>query len=267
MMSFLARVVLAVSLAVGFGPLALARDEVQTIREAALVSFTSDAGLARFERSVAKVDFAPLANQFEAQSNIAFCGPTTAAIVLNALRGLSPDLPRDRSRLRAQDLQYFPSGFDLSVPRFTQDNVIGKGKKTRAQVLGEPATVNGKQVMDVGYQLRQFDELLRAHDLVTQLAIVNETRSLQEIRTELMENLQRRGDYVVVNYKRDDVGQRGGGHISPLAAYDAESDSFLVLDVNPASANWIWMPTEALVRGMRTFDTVENRGYILVQSR
>lgn len=266
-MSFLARVVLVLSFAVGLGPMALARDDARPNREVALVSFASDTGLARFERSGAKVDFAPLANQFEAQSNIAFCGPTTAAIVLNAVRALSPDLPRDRSRLHAEDLKYFPSGFDLTVPRFTQDNVIDKGKKTRAQVLGEPVIINGKPIMDGGYQLRQFDELLRAHDLVTKLTIVIETMSLEEIRAQLVDNLKRMGDYVIVNYRRDDVGQRGGGHISPLGAYDAESDSFLVLDVNPASAGWVWMPTETLVRGMRTFDTVENRGYILVQSR
>lgn len=265
-MSFLTRFVLIFSFLVGLGPMALARDDTQPSRDVALVSFASDAGLARFERSGAKVDFAPLANQFEAQSNIAFCGPTTAAIVLNAVQALGPDLPRDRSRLHPQDLQYFPSGIDLTVPRFTQDSVIGKGRKTRAQVLGEPVVINGKSIMDVGYQLRQFDELLRAHDLVTRLTIVTETMTLGEIRAELVGNLKRRGDYVIVNYRRDDVGQRGGGHISPLGAYDAESDSFLVLDVNPASAGWVWMPAEALVRGMRTLDTVENRGYILVQS-
>jgi hypothetical protein len=52
-----------------------------------------------------------------------------------------------------------------------------------------------------------------------------------------------------------------------LGAYDAQSDSFLVLDVNPASAGWVWMPTETLIQGMRTFDRVENRGYILIQER
>jgi Phytochelatin synthase len=67
---------------------------------------------------------------------------------------------------------------------------------------------------------------------------------------------------VIVNCKREAVGQKGGGHISPLGAYDAGSDSFLVLDVNPAPESWVWMPTATLVRGMRTFDTVENRGYV-----
>jgi hypothetical protein len=266
-MTLLARVGLAVLLATTLFPQALAQDEARPNREQVLVAFISDEGIARFARAVAKVDFPALANQFEAQSNTAFCGPTTAAIVLNTVYGPSRDLPRDRSRLRAEDLQYFSNGFDPTVPRYTQDNVISKGQKTRSQVLGEPINNNGKQIKDYGYQLRQFDELLRAHGLGTRLSIVDDKKSTEEIRTELVENLKRRGDYVIVNYKRDAVGQRGGGHISPLGAYDAESDSFLVLDVNPISAGWVWMPTATLVKGMRTFDTVENRGYILVKPR
>ena len=35
-------------------------------------------------------------------------------------------------------------------------------------------------------------------------------RVLEEIRTELAENLRRPGDYVIVNYRREAVGQRGG---------------------------------------------------------
>jgi acyl dehydratase len=103
--------------------------------------------------------------------------------------------------------------------------------------------------------------------LRTRLVIVDDRKSEQAIRTDLVENLKRRGDYVVVNYWRQAVGQQGGGHISPLAAYDPESDSLLVLDVNPASAGWVWMPTSTLIKGMRTFDKVENRGYIHVESR
>jgi hypothetical protein len=266
-MSLLARVVLVAALAIFAVPQALARDEASPSLAQGLVAFSSDEGLARLVRANARVDFPALANQFEPQSNIAFCGPTTAAIVLNAMRSGSQDLPRDHSRLRPEDLRYVPSGFDLTVPRFTQDNVISKGAKTRAQVLGEPVTVDGKQVRDDGYQLRQLDELLRANGLVTRLVVVDDRKPDEEVRADFVENLKRGGDYVVVNYRRRDVGQQGGGHISPLAAYDAETDSVLVLDVNPASAGWVWMPVATLIKGMRTFDMVENRGYVLVQSR
>lgn len=266
-MSLLARVVVAVLLATTGAPQAQARDEASSTPVQILVVFNSDEGLARLARATAKVDFPALANQFEPQSNIALCGPTTTAIVLNAVRSGSRDLPRDRSRLNTDDLRHFPTGFDLTVPRFTQDNVIGKGAKTRSQVLGEPVTINGKQVRDGGYQLRQLDELLRANDLVTRLVVFDDRKSDEEVRADFVANLERAGDYVVVNYRREDVGQRGGGHISPLGAYDAESDSVLVMDVNPASAGWVWMPITTLINGMRTFDTVENRGYILVQAR
>ena len=266
-MSLLARVALAVALATTVVSQALARDEATAVPVQALVVFNSDEGLARLARSSAKVDFPALANQFEAQSNLAFCGPTTAAIVLNAVRSGSSDLPHDHSRLRPEDLQNLPNGFDLTVPRFTQDNVIDKGAKTRAQVLGEPITINGRLVRDPGYQLRQLDELLRANGLVSRVVVVDDKKPEEEIRADFVQNLKRAGDYVIVNYRREVVGQRGGAHISPLGAYDADTDSVLVMDVNPASAGWVWMPVATLIKGMRTFDTVENRGYILVQAR
>jgi hypothetical protein len=233
---------------------------------AALLPFASDEGLARLGRARAKLGFAALSNQFEAQYNGAFCGPTSAAIVLNTVNSRSAALPRDHTRLRPGDVQFMPAGADPIVPRFTQDSVIDKGPKTRAQVLGEPVTIDGKQVKDFGYQLRQLDAMLRANGLVTTAVVVDDTHSEQAVRAELAVSLAREGDFVLVNYRREAVGQKGGGHISPLGAYDASSDSFLVLDVNPAVAGWVWMPAATLVKGMRTFDTVQNRGYVLVHA-
>jgi hypothetical protein len=232
-----------------------------------LTPFASDDGLARLARSDAKVNFPALANEFEAEYNGAFCGPASAAIVLNAIRIRSGDLPRDDSRLRPGDRQYMPAGVDPTVPRFTQDSVIEKGKKTRAQVFGEPVTINGKEIHDFGYQVRQLDEMLRANGLTTRLVIVDDAKPEDEIRRDLVQNLSHKGDYAIVAYQRKAVGQRGFGHISPLGAYDAQSDSFLVLDVNPSTAGWVWMPTPMLVKAMRTFDTVENRGYVLIETQ
>lgn len=231
------RFVLVVWLAVVLVPLASARD-------AALQAFDSEEGVARLARAEARADFAALANQFEPQANGAFCGPATAAILLNAVHGKG-----------------------AAQPRFSQESVIAKGRKTRAQVLGEPVAFNGRQIKDYGYQLRQFDELLRAHGLATRMVVVDDRVTDAEVRAALAENLARRGDFAVVNYRRGSVGQEGGGHISPLGAYDAATDSFLVLDVNPASAGWAWIPAHALIHGMRSFDTLENRGFILVSPR
>ncbi|MGB4063377.1 MAG: phytochelatin synthase family protein [Azonexus sp.] len=244
---------------------ALAREDA-TPQVQPLVPFASTEGLERLARSTAKSDFAPLANQFEAQATIAFCGPTTAAIVLNTLRPSATETPRDRSRLRPEDALYLPKSLELTVPRYTQESVIATGKKTRAQVFGEPSTVNGKVVRDGGYQIRQLDEVLKAHALATRLVIVDAQTAEADIRRDLIDNLNRPGDVVIVNYQRAAVGQSGGGHISPLAAYDAATDSVLILDVNPSHFPWVWMPVSTLVKGMRTRDVVENRGYILVKT-
>jgi hypothetical protein len=230
----------------------------------ALIDFATDQGNARMARASARADFAALSNQFEGQPNDVFCGPTSAAIVLNALYGLQSALPGDRSRRGSQDSPNRRDGADLNLPRFTPDSVIEKGKKTRAQVFGEPMRLGDRTIRDFGYQLHQLAELLEGNGAVVKKVVVSDALSDDIIRAELIRNMQTGGDYVIVNYLRKAVGQAGGGHISPLAAYDAASDSFLVLDVNPAAAGWVWMPAGTLIAGMRTFDRIENRGYILV---
>lgn len=231
---------------------------------AMLVPFASEEGLDRLSRSNARIDFPALANQFEPQYNGGFCGPASAAIVLNALYNGSDMQPRDARRLQPEDLKYLPPQADITVPRFTQDTVIEKGSKSRAFVFGKPVVVGDKEIHDFGYQVRQLDEMLRENGAVTQLVVVSDQTDPQTIRTDLINNLKSANDFVLVNYKRSAVGQKGGGHISPVAAYEGTSDSFLVLDVNPAAAGWIWINANTLIEGMRTFDTVENRGYLLL---
>jgi len=188
-------------------------------------------------------------------------------VVLNALDPQGVGAPRDRSRLIPADALYLPKDLELTVRRHTQESVIATSKKTRAQVFGEPSLINGKVLRDGGYQLRQLDELLQAHKIRTRLVIADGQMAEAEIRRDLIDNLNRAGDFVIVNYHRGAVGQTGGGHISPLGAYDAASDSVLVLDVNPSRHPWVWMPLATLIQGMQTRDAVENRGYILVQPR
>lgn len=77
------------------GPATSPATSVEAKASSVLVPFASDEGVARLGRSGAKIDFAALANQFEAQYNGAFCGPTTAAIVLNTAHGRGSDLRRD----------------------------------------------------------------------------------------------------------------------------------------------------------------------------
>ena len=122
----------------------------------------------------------------------------------------------------------------------------------------------GKPKKDRGFQLHQLGKLFKAHGLNTKVRVVNQSLKTKTVKQEIIENLRTANDYVVVNYKRSVLNQPGGGHISPLGAYHQASDSFLVMDVTPNKADWVWVKAELLLSAMRTFDTVNNRGYLLL---
>jgi len=70
-----------------------------------------------------------------------------------------------------------------------------------------------------------------------------------------------------VNFQRQVLGQNKGAHISPLAAYDSVTDSVLLLDVNSTEHTWAWIPVNQLINAMRTKDTKENRGYLVISEK
>ena len=234
---------------------------------AKLVPFGSAESAGRLESSRHKVDFLHLANQFESQRNMASCGPASAVIVLNTVRAdrAHPDKPTDTSQFPADLATGLPPGFKPVAARYTQQAFFDdktEKVKSRAAFYGRPGA-DGKR--DGGLQLRQLHQILVAHGLDSRLRVADDTLDDKAIHKELVENLGTEGDYVIINYFRPVLGQLGGGHISPLAAYDEKSDSFLVLDVNPSHAAWTWVPAALLIKSMRTHDTVENRGYLLVR--
>ena len=234
-------------------------------RAADLVEWQSADSLNRLARSSHKTDFFPLSNHFVSQDNAIFCGPVSSAIVLNALRlGKRDDLPKDRASIAKAEMAWLWEGADPFYGKYTPNNVFTDHAKSRLEVLGKPIPIKGESKSDFGFQLHQLAELLRSHGLEVALRVVDDGADASMIRRELVGNLTTEGDYVLVNYSRKALGQPGGGHISPVGAYDEASDSFLVMDVNPNRAPWVWVAADDLVAAMRTFDTVENRGYVLV---
>lgn len=239
-----------------------------------LIPFSSAQGIKIFQDSKYKVDFFHLANQFEAQDNSMYCGPTTAAIILNTLnidnlRIKKVNVVKDTISISINERKYFPADYDPFLNRFTQSNVFDSSYstankdnkiKSKLELLGQP--IDGKK--DVGMQIRQLDTLFKAHGLHSEIRIVSDKMGVEEVRQEIISNLSKPGNYVVVNYKRAALGQEGHGHISPVGAYDKKTDTLLVMDVNPSKADWVWVKTSDLIAAMRTLDTVENRGYLLI---
>ena len=233
-----------------------------------LVGWDSEESVERLSRSAHKKDFFPLSNHFVSQENRIFCGPTSSAIVLNALRlGKMERLPEDSRSIAGDERAWLPTGYNPFFGKYTPGNVLNDRTKKRIEVLGKPIDIGGRPRRDYGLQLRQLAQVLRAHRLDVTVRVVDENASAETIKREIAGNLATRDDYVLVNYARKSLGQKGGGHISPLGAYDEASDSFLIMDVNPNRASWVWVKAGDLIGAMRTFDTVENRGYLLISEK
>ena len=92
---------------------------------------------------------------------------------------------------------------------------------------------------------------------------------MDEFRALATRALAEPNQYVIVNYLRRHVGQERGGHISPLAAYDADADRFLILDVSRYKYPPVWVKAEDLFAAMNTPDSDNenrSRGFVLIRT-
>jgi glutathione gamma-glutamylcysteinyltransferase len=71
---------------------------------------------------------------------------------------------------------------------------------------------------------------------------------------------------LVVSYNRRGLGQSGTGHFSPIGAYDAASDSVLILDTARFKYGVHWVSLPLLYEAMQSIDpdSGRSRGYIML---
>jgi glutathione-S-conjugate glycine hydrolase len=207
----------------------------------ALIDLRSDEGERLLEESDAREAFVPLSVNFVTQKTQAYCGVASIVMVLNALQLPAPAVP-----------DYDP------YRTFTQDNVLND--ETDAVL---PRSVLAEQ----GMTLDQLGALLAEHPVKVRVHHAADA-TLESFRAAARDYLGREGHFVILNYLRKAIGQEKGGHISPLAAYDAESDRFLILDVSRYKYPPVWVSASALFDAMNTIDADnqnKTRGYVLIE--
>jgi hypothetical protein len=186
--------------------------------------------------------FVPLSVNFLTQKNQAFCGVASIVMVLNALQVPAPTTP-----------EYEP------YHTFTQDNFLDE--RTEAVL---PRAVLAKQ----GMTLDEIGKLLALHPVEVEVHHAGDS-TLDGFRAIARDYLGQEGRFVIVNYLRKAIGQERGGHISPLAAYDAAMDRFLILDVSRYKYPPVWVKASELFAAMDTTDADNQdrtRGFVLVKS-
>jgi Phytochelatin synthase len=205
-----------------------------------LTDLSSDEGEKYLLESSALAAYFPIADNFVTQKTQAYCGVASIVMVLNAVGAPAPSTP-----------EYQP------YHTFTQDNLLDEHTDA---VL--PRDVLARQ----GMTLDQLGGLLSLHPVTIDVHHAADG-GLDAFRNAARDYLAAKDHFVIVNYLRKAIGQQTGGHISPLAAYDAKVDRFLILDVARYKYPPVWVTASDLFDAMNTTDAANDnktRGYVLV---
>ena len=165
-----------------------------------------------------------LLSHYVTQQNPTLCGAASAVMILNSAAIAAPNDP--------WRYQYF-----------TQDNFFSDAVES---------VVRRCQVDRRGMLLQELGLAIAKWGLPTRVVPACEL-TLPAFRTLLREALAD-GQFVIADFSRETLAQLGGGHHSPVAAYDAESDQFLILDVARYKHIPFWVKCARLWDAINTTD-------------
>jgi len=207
--------------------------------EPAVIYWDSAEGKPLRARMAADADYWQLSPTFAEQMTQSYCSVASAITVLNAMPIKKPIDPT-----------YAPYAYFTQTNFFTEE--VSK-------------VISAKTVLTMGMTREEMVETLSRHN-VTARSIAGDTFDDGSLRTLLQKALGDDGQFVLANYLRANLGQVGGGHWSILAAYDAASDSVLILDVAKYKYPPVWVGIGTLREAIATLDTTSNkpRGLVLV---
>jgi hypothetical protein len=200
--------------------------------------------------SQSRTAFLPLIAFFDTQRGQTYCGVASVAMVLNAL-----ELPA-------------PAADKHGTHRlFTQENILNG--RTDHLISERTIARRGMLLADVARVLEAYGAKVDLHQAASS--------SVDTFREMAARYLNEPGHHVIVNYSRAALGQeiaetqvRSSGHISPLGAYDAESDRFLILDVSRYKVPAMWIAADHLFEAMaepKSPGSSQSRGYLLIRKR
>lgn len=211
-----------------------------------------------------------MSSSWDVQKNQAYCAIATIASTLNSLRPI----------ISIQDPVYQPYSYATQKDVFT-DCTKQRVIATDYQTSGKPG-IDGLLTPPYGLSLPQVNDFLTCyfnstsnnyswkvttqHVDATHLTVSKMRYDLQQALLSSSSDSNSGGSRILVNYHRAEMGQRGGGHWSPLVAYNAEKDSFLVMDVAKYKYPPVWIPTESLYNSMNTLDSCGTWDYPYAQS-
>jgi len=203
------------------------------------VDFASPEGKRLFAEALAAgtmEGFFPLVSCFQTQSEPAFCGLASLAVVLNAL-AIDPG-----RRWKGPWRWFDESMLDCCEPL---DKVKAEGI-----TFGKVACLARCSGADV--------QSFRASRV-----------TIDDLRRHLLRCVASQDCHLIASYHRQTFKQTGTGHFSPIGGYHAGEDMALILDVARFKYPPHWVPVELLWDAMNTTDDSTGflRGFMLISRK
>ena len=135
---------------------------------------------------------------------------------------------------------YFPYSY------ITQDDFFTN------EVLNQ---VSLQSILSKGLTLDKLGDIVETFYVKVDVTHLDESISYDDFMNIFTENMLSPNNYIIINYHREAVGQAGGGHFSPIAAYNKKVDMFLILDVSRYKYAPLWVKSKTLFEAMRGIDS------------
>ena len=213
----------------------------------------SETRLCRALRTGYAVPYLSLSSCYDAQSEPSYCGVSTLAIILNALR-IDPQRQwSPMSTWRWYTVELLDCCYSLEEVKKFGINL---------DEFVYLANCNGAvaSVVRPNYSKEHYDEFTHTLDRVC----TGGKQSKEELLDgELPEEL------MAISFSRVALGQVGEGHFSPIAAMDKESNSVLIFETARYKYPPYWAPIEVLFQSMLPLDSVtgKSRGYVVLKAK
>lgn len=186
-------------------------------------------------------DFWRLIPHLTTQKTQSYCGVASAVTVLNTL-----------GSCQNGDPIYYPYQY------VTQDSFF------TPTIL---PFLSPRLVMSRGVGMNELQLALEAHGAEVQV-VNGDSVTVDQLRDIVARELVNCEHYVLVNYHRAYLQQKGGGHWSVLGAYDADSDRVLILDVARFSFLPVWVRVSTLLDAINSTDPRGiTRGLLIVSGQ
>ncbi|KAK9700836.1 hypothetical protein K7432_012011 [Basidiobolus ranarum] len=199
-----------------------------------LTSFTSEEGKRIFKESLCQgyaEGYFNLVGNFTTQSEPSYCGPSSLAMVLNAMEIDPKKCWKGNWRWYSEELL---EGFD--------------------------------PIRQYGVNDLEFLELAKRHCHVEAKSTKDVT--LQEFIEDLKRVCSSGTEHIVISFSRRGFDQAGEGHFSPIGGYNADRQQALVMDVARSKYPSYYTSAERIYKSMSEIDksTGQPRGYFILKS-